>query len=174
MNPIIERVCDHYRIEPEDLNNRGSRYTSARKEAIRRLSASGMNQQRIADEIGCHVQTVYYWLRPIRRKVMLEKSAANYKSTAIYKAAAIVEHIGGPRQTKKQRDEILAAYLEDRAKGTALACSRGLSPLYAYRLANAMGALPVHKSKTVGIVDENNSEAVSGNTNSGSTVQTAI
>jgi DNA-binding CsgD family transcriptional regulator len=139
VNPIIEKVCNKYRIEPEDLANPGTGYTAARKEAIRRLRASGMNQQQIANLIGCHVQTVYYWLRPNRRKVMLAKSAA------IYKTAAIVDHIGGPKQTRQQREEILKAYLEDKARGTALACSRGLSPLYAYKLANAMGVLPVRQ-----------------------------
>lgn len=54
---------------------------------------------------------------------------------------------GGPRQTKEQREEILTAYLANHERGTELAVSRGLSPLYAYKLANAMGAIPVKGEK---------------------------
>lgn len=46
------------------------------------------------------------------------------------------------KQTKESREEILRAYLEDPDKGTRLAMSRGLSPAYAYRLANERGLVP--------------------------------
>jgi hypothetical protein len=50
--------------------------------------------------------------------------------------------IGGRRQTKEERAEILRTYLESPEKGTLLAMSKGLSPAYAYKLANMMGVLP--------------------------------
>lgn len=46
------------------------------------------------------------------------------------------------KQTKESRDEILRVYLENPEEGTKLAMSRGLSPAYAYRLANGLGLLP--------------------------------
>ncbi len=46
------------------------------------------------------------------------------------------------KQTKESREEILRAYLNDPEAGTKLAMSRGLSPAYAYRLANERGLLP--------------------------------
>lgn len=53
-----------------------------------------------------------------------------------------IEMTGGPRQTKEQREEILQAYLADPEEGTRLAISRGLSPAYAYKLANERGLIP--------------------------------
>lgn len=46
------------------------------------------------------------------------------------------------KQTKESREEILRVYLEDPEEGTKLAMSRGLSPAYAYRLANERGFVP--------------------------------
>lgn len=46
------------------------------------------------------------------------------------------------KQTKESREEILRTYLADPEEGTKLAMSRGLSPAYAYRLANERGLLP--------------------------------
>lgn len=50
--------------------------------------------------------------------------------------------VGGKRQTKSEREEILRTYLDNPEKGTLLAMSKGLSPAYAYKLANALGVLP--------------------------------
>ncbi len=44
--------------------------------------------------------------------------------------------------SKAEREAILRAYLDDPAEGTRIAMNRGLSPAYAYRLANERGLLP--------------------------------
>jgi hypothetical protein len=49
---------------------------------------------------------------------------------------------GGNKITKEQREEILKLFLENPNEGSALAMSHGLSPIYAYRLANERGLLP--------------------------------
>jgi len=51
------------------------------------------------------------------------------------------------KQTKESREEILRVYLEDPDAGTKLAMSKGLSPAYAYRLANERGLLPNRMSR---------------------------
>lgn len=50
------------------------------------------------------------------------------------------------KQTKESREEILRVYLENPEEGTKLAMSKGLSPAYAYRLANERGLLPNRRS----------------------------
>ena len=50
------------------------------------------------------------------------------------------------KQTKQSREEILRVYLDDPEEGTKLAMSKGLSPAYAYRLANERGLLPNKRS----------------------------
>lgn len=134
MNPIVERVCQARCIEPEKFFGaaKGAAVVAARQEAIGRLSRAGLGPQEIADQTKLHVQTVYYWLHPSRRDQVRKQSWQTFR----------VNSLGGPRQTKAQRQEILEAYLSDPAKGTAMACRRGLSPLYAYKLATAMGAIP--------------------------------
>ena len=132
MHPVIQSVCERYCIRPENLSGITRDYLGPRREAIQLLHVEGMSKEQIAREVGCHVQTVYYWTSARRRHCMRQKSAW---------IRTLKRDVGGRRQTKQSRDEILAAYLEDKAKGTALAVSRGLSPLYAYKLANAMGAV---------------------------------
>jgi transposase-like protein len=131
MNPIVAQVCRDRTIDIADFRGgtRDSEVVEARCEAIFRLRKTGMTAAEIARETGLHVQTVYYWLRPKRRDAMIKKSALAFH----------IRRLGGRRLTKEQRQEILEAYLEDPAKGTAMACGRGLSPMYAYKLANAMG-----------------------------------
>jgi hypothetical protein len=51
------------------------------------------------------------------------------------------------KQTKQSREEILRTYLDNPEEGTRLAMSRGLSPAYAYRLANERGLLPNKRSQ---------------------------
>lgn len=46
------------------------------------------------------------------------------------------------RLTKAKREEILQVFLNNPEEGTQLAMSIGLSPAYAYRLANERGLLP--------------------------------
>lgn len=146
MNPTIDAVCKKYGITPEEFFGEHPIFSFARKEVIQSLAAAGMKPKQISFACRCHVQTVYYWLRPERRRTMINKTKVNFR----------VHKLGGPKQTKAQRDEILNAYIEDRGKGTALAVSRGLSPLYAYKLANAMGAIPVKtKTKFVAATQEN-------------------
>lgn len=130
MNPIIERVCSNFCVEPSKFfsSSKASNVAAARCEAIRRLKRAGLSRKEIAGETQLHVQTVYYWLNPPRRESQ--------------KRAMRLRTIGGKRQTKEQRQEIVDAYLANPAKGTALACSRGLSPLYAWKLVNALGLLP--------------------------------
>lgn len=134
MNPIIAQVCQRRFVKPEQFfgNEKASHVVAARCDAIQRLKREGLGPQKIADETKLHVQTVYYWLSETRRQQVRKQSASTFR----------ISHIGGKRQTKKQREEILAAYLEDPCKGTAMACSRGLSPLYAYKLALALGVVP--------------------------------
>lgn len=50
--------------------------------------------------------------------------------------------IGGRRLDGATRKRVLETYLADRTAGEQLARSLGLSPLYAYKLANASGLLP--------------------------------
>jgi hypothetical protein len=134
MNPIIAQVCQHRAIQPAQFfsEQKAAEVVAARCDAIRRLKNSGLNAPQIAGETKLHVQTVYYWLSPRRREAMRKKSEDSFR----------LRHIGGKRQTPAQRQEILTAYLEDPSRGTALACSRGLHPLYAYKLAHALGVLP--------------------------------
>lgn len=134
MNPIIEHICRRHCITTDDFfqKNRSRESVAARREAIMRLQKAGYRFEDIAAETQLNVQTVYYWLHPSRREKIRKQSWQTFR----------VKSLGGPKQTKEQRQEILAAYMEDRAKGTALACSRGLSPLYVYKLAQAMGAVP--------------------------------
>ncbi len=138
MNPIIEQVCQRRSVLPEQFfgDQKASHVVAARCDAINRLSREGLGPQKIADETKLHVQTVYYWLSPRRREVVRKQSAMTFRY------GSRIKSIGGRRLTKAQRQEILDAYLEDPCKGTALACSKGLSPLYAYKLAMALGVLP--------------------------------
>jgi len=49
----------------------------------------------------------------------------------------------GQRQiTKAEREEILQVYLNNPDKGSQLAMSKGLSQIYAYKLAHERGLLP--------------------------------
>jgi len=139
MNQIIEQVCQRRCVPPEKFFGpaKGAQVVAARKEAIERLQKAGLGPQKIADETDLHVQTVYYWLRPQRRERVRRQSAESFR---LHQKK--MRDIGGPRQSKAQRQEIIDAYLEDPAKGTALACSRGLAPLYAYKLVHALGLLP--------------------------------
>ncbi len=134
MNPIIEQVCQRRCVPPEKFfgAEKAVPVVAARRDAIERLNKAGLGPLKIAAETKLHVQTVYYWLRPARRDRIRKQSDLTFR----------IRRLGGRKQTKEQRQEILTAYLEDPAKGTALACSRGLSPLYAYKLANALGLLP--------------------------------
>lgn len=51
--------------------------------------------------------------------------------------------IGGKRLTKEQRNEILQTFLsEGREAADRIAANLGLSPWYAYKLANQSGLLP--------------------------------
>jgi len=51
--------------------------------------------------------------------------------------------IGGRRQTKNQREEILRVYFEQSPEAASqLAASLGLSPMYAYKLAHERGLIP--------------------------------
>lgn len=134
MNPVIEQVCQRRCIQPEQFfgDEKAVEVVAARREAIARLRKAGLGPKKIAEETSLHVQTVYYWLRPERRRRVRRQSETTFR----------LKQIGGRRQTAEQRQEIITAYLADPAKGTALACSRGLSPLYAYKLVNALGLLP--------------------------------
>lgn len=134
MKQIIKQICRRHFVTPEALfsGDKSEESIAARRDAIRQLSGLGLNAPGIAKAVRCHEQTVYYWLNPKRRQIMRTKSAEMHR----------LKSVGGKRQTREQRREILNAYLEDPARGTALACRRGLSPLYAYKLAHAMGALP--------------------------------
>lgn len=138
MNQIIEQVCQRRCVPLEKFFGpaKGAQVVAARKEAIERLQKAGLGPQKIADETDLHVQTVYYWLRPQRR------ARVRKQSEAIFRENMKVRALGGPRQSKAQRQEIIGAYLKDPAAGTALACGRGLSPLYAYKLVHALGLLP--------------------------------
>ncbi len=138
MNPIIEQVCQRRSVLPEQFfgDEKASHVVAARCDAIQRLSRDGLTAQKIADETGLHIQTVYYWLSPRRREVVRQQSAMTFHIGRKIKA------LGGRKLTKAQRQEILNTYLEDPCKGTSLACSKGLSPLYAYKLAMALGVLP--------------------------------
>ncbi len=49
---------------------------------------------------------------------------------------------GGKKLTKEEREEILRVYLENPDKGSQLAMSKGLSQIYAYKLAHERGLLP--------------------------------
>ena len=53
-------------------------------------------------------------------------------------------NIGGHRLrlTKAQREKVLQVFLNNPEEGTQLAMRLGLSPAYAYRLANERGLLP--------------------------------
>lgn len=138
MNPIIEDICKKHRITPEEFFGSHPYFAPARKEAILALRDTKLNARQIAQEVGCHLQTVYYWLRPARRLVMLKKNRQTFQ----------INRLNGPKQSKKQRDEILAAYLRDPAEGTAMAVRRGLAPLYAYKLARAMGVIPLTRHRS--------------------------
>lgn len=134
MNPIVDQVCRKHMIAFSDFRSKSKSrdVIDARCEAIWELRKTRITAAQIARETGLHVQTVYYWLRPKRRDAMIKKSALAFH----------IQRIGTRKITRAQRQEILEAYLEDPAKGTAMACGRGLSPLYAYKLANAMGRIP--------------------------------
>jgi hypothetical protein len=134
MNPIIAQICQRRSVRPEQFfgTEKASHVVAARCDAIKRLKRAGFGPKKIAKETKLHVQTVYYWLRPVRRARIRKQSDITFR----------LKQLGGRRQTKEQRQEILDAYLEDPCKGAALACSRGLSPLYAYKLALALGMLP--------------------------------
>ncbi len=134
MNPIIELVCQRRSVRPEQFFGveKASHVVAARCDAIQRLQRAGLGPQKIAKETKLHVQTVYYWLRPVRRERVRKQSETTFR----------IRQLGGKRQTKQQRQEILDAYLKDPCQGTAMACSRGLSPLYAYKLALALGMMP--------------------------------
>lgn len=138
MHPVIARVCQRRGVHPDQFfgDEKASRVVAARCDVIQRLSREGLGPQKIADETKLHVQTVYYWLSPRRREAVRRQSAVTFKY------GPRIKSLGGRRLTRAQRQEILDAYLQDRAQGTALACSKGLSPLYAYKLANALGVLP--------------------------------
>lgn len=139
MNQIIAQVCQRRCVDPAKLFGpaKATPIVEARREVVSRLKQTGLGPQQIANATGLHVQTVYYWLSPRRRETVRRQSKETYRLQM-----ARLKAVGGRRQTKQQREEILAAYLEDPAMGTALACSRGLSPLYAYKLANALGLIP--------------------------------
>ncbi len=49
---------------------------------------------------------------------------------------------GGKKLTKEEREEILRVYLDNPDKGSQLAMSKGLSQIYAYKLAHERGVLP--------------------------------
>lgn len=134
MNEIIAQVCQRRCVRPEQFfgTEKASQVVAARCDAINRLKKSGLGPEKIARETKLHVQTVYYWLRPVRRARVRKQSETTFR----------IRRLGGRKQTKQQREEILTAYLADPTKGTALACSRGLSPLYAYKLAHALGMIP--------------------------------
>lgn len=136
MNPVIAQVCRHRSVRPEQFfgTDKAAHVVAARCDAIQRLKRSGLNAEQIAGETKLHVQTVYYWLNPDRRDSVRKQSGETFRR---HRAA-----LGGRRLTKKQRHEILEAYLEDPAAGTAMACGLGMAPQYAYKLALAMGAIP--------------------------------
>lgn len=50
---------------------------------------------------------------------------------------------GGKKLTKEERQEILNLFLENPNEGSALAMSKGLSPIYTYKLAHERGLLPL-------------------------------
>lgn len=89
-------------------------------------------------EIAAHLGTEsrgFVW-RILKR--LEEKGAIRRR---IYEIRGI-ETIGGPRQTKEQRDEIVQLYLSNPEEATRQAISRGLSPAYAYKLASERGLIP--------------------------------
>ncbi|CAN0458932.1 unnamed protein product [Phaeothamnion confervicola] len=133
MNGIVAEVCARRCVHPKNFFGaaKAAPVVNARREAIERLNKAGLGPQKIAHETGLHVQTIYYWLNPKRRETLIARRMERYN----------LRRIGGPRQTPRQRQEIIDAYLENPAKGTALACSRGLSPLYAYKLTRALGLI---------------------------------
>jgi len=134
MNPIVERVCQARCVKPEQFfgEEKSSPVVAARQEAINRLSRAGLGPKEIAAQTKLHVQTVYYWLSPTRRDALRAKSKSSFR----------LKSAGVKKLTKDQRQEIVDTYLADKAAGTALACSRGLSPLYAFKLVTALGLLP--------------------------------
>lgn len=101
---------------------------------ILRLSQAGLGPAEIARSVKCHVQTVYYWTNPKQHEAVKRRKKLKHR----------LSQIGGPRISKVERDRILKAYLANPQEGTAMACHRGLPPLYAYKLANAMGLLKKH------------------------------
>lgn len=56
----------------------------------------------------------------------------------------------GRQITREQREEILQAYLRDKAEGCALATRLGLAEDYAYKLARERGLLPVTRYRPRG------------------------
>lgn len=68
---------------------------------------------------------------------------------------------GGRRQTKQQREEIIAAYLVDPAIGTKMAVDRGLSPSYAYKVTFERGLLPRKREESVKSIFSLASQAMS-------------
>lgn len=55
---------------------------------------------------------------------------------------------GGKKITKDEREEILRTYLENPAAGCELAMSKGLSQIYAYKLAHERGVIPITRWPT--------------------------
>ncbi len=55
---------------------------------------------------------------------------------------------GGKKLTKEEREEILRVYLDNPDKGSQLAMSKGLSQIYAYKLAHERGVRPVTRWPT--------------------------
>lgn len=52
------------------------------------------------------------------------------------------------RITKEEREEILRVYLENPNEGSQLAMSKGLSQIYAYKLAHERGVVPISRWPT--------------------------
>lgn len=50
---------------------------------------------------------------------------------------------GGKKITREEREEILSLYLSNPDAGSQLAMSKGLSQIYAYKLAHERGLLPI-------------------------------
>jgi hypothetical protein len=55
---------------------------------------------------------------------------------------------GKQQITKAEREEILQVYLNNPSAGCELAMSKGLSQIYAYKLAHERGVLPIMRWPT--------------------------
>lgn len=131
MKDLIKAKLAAYGVAPEEFfsDSTEKHVVWARRSIILTLSERGMKNPQIAKLIKRNLSTVRYWLSPKNRGARIRRKAA--------------DRLGGPRITKDQRKTILETYLEDKSRGTAMAISMGLGPLYAYKLAHAMGAIPL-------------------------------